>query len=320
MDRMTQRMQALATHGVPVVHLEYPVAGLEWFEHYGGREGTASIWNHQEWTNRDDFFLVAGACFHVTSLLGRLPSQNDWRAEFDVAGLFLAKMIAQSVRSIDLVTRACSYVDAFTLLRPLAARANLLLLCALEPGLFDRWLREPTLPEFREREIEKELANCGIDTMGYVYDLASELTHSHFQAVGETGFLEQGIFPVIPAVSNRVYVTAKFLLGLVSWTTAVALRADFIETAVPEDVQGQYDLQKYLHADVLHGARWDHLFATMAEDRHWVKLGKSQWKAGGTVDWTRCEDVIQKCRRSRQPKRVGKRYQRLLEEDEPSGV
>jgi hypothetical protein len=148
-------------------------------------------------------FPLLDLCAFIVRLFGRLP-QLSWQLEFDVAYLWFTKSSAQAGASIQLLTNAACYADAFVVLRSLHGRVNLLVLMSLGTHLFDEWLKSPKAPRFLDGNIRKELVNHGIYTFPHFYEHASEIAHGQFAGVSEAGYMEHGLFSRTPAIENRI--------------------------------------------------------------------------------------------------------------------
>lgn len=274
---------------------------------HGVTTGVEPFWKSETLSLRDEFFLVASLYYDSIGQIEKNKEQNEWRVSYDVAAIFLAKANAQTIRALELLVGAHCYADAFVLCRNLHSRLNLQILTALQPDLFDWWLKEPTAVIFREREMHGELENNGIPVMTHFYDLASEIAHSHASGLDATGFFNTGFFPELAPLANRIYTFAKFIIAGMAWTTICAIQVDATPT-VPPEITARKALFDKLFADVLVTNRWDHVFLLMAEERHWKKIGKDKYQIGGGLNFTAIEEQMSKFHRSGQRKKLSKSY------------
>jgi len=292
-DPVKDRMIRLTQYGVPRVGLTLLSAGSMYFEKIGGIPLT-DYWNTSEFDNRDEFFLIANTYFSLSHLVTIVKPKNDWRLAFDVAFLFQAKANEQSILSIDRLTRARCYSDAFTLCRSLHSRLNFLLLCSLNPSLFDQWLRKPNEMRFVDGKIRKELKKHGLRLMEHLYKMYSEIVHGQYQALADSGYMETGIFPEILPISNQLYVTAKFLLSMSCYAMLSMAIVDLGTSPIPQEIQDHETLFDFLKKNVLVPNRFDHLWTIMAEERHWEKLQDGEYRIGDTFNYDVYRNLLYK--------------------------
>jgi hypothetical protein len=307
---------AMVALGVPSALARIPVAGALYLADMDAPEpavwwpsdlGSSEVDN---WLARQhaELSLVLTSTLSVMALFGR-PSKRDEDIEFDVAFLFFAKGLAPSAAAIQLLTGARCYTDGFGVVRSLHTRVNLLALMSLGPHLFDEWLKAPKQSRFLDGKVRSELLNHGIYTFPHMYEQASEVVHSQLFAIAEAGYMEAGLFPRIPGVENRVLASTKFLLGIVGaiGVSVLALRAAHHGD---QDVADHLALFEFLNEDILAPNRFDHLLASIAEDRHWIPIGKDKTAIGHWFSPQEYRRQLELFRRASQPKRLGKAYRK----------
>ena len=283
-------------------------AGGMYFEEMGGipfRE----YWITDAFDNRDEFFLIANTSFSLAHLAGTLKPKNEWRLSFDVAFLFQTKANAQSIVAIEKLASANCYSDAFAICRTMHSRLNLLLLCSLNPSLFNHWLKNPKDEKFLDGHIRDELRNNGVHSMQHLYELYSEIVHNQFQALADTGYMEQGLFVDIPAIKNAIYVTAKFILAMSSYSMLSMAIIDLGSDSPSVHLQEHEVLFSFLKGKVLVPNRFDHMWTVLAEDRHWEKVGKNKYRIGDSFDFDGYREQLFKFHRVEgKRKKLSKKY------------
>jgi len=307
-DIMKEKMIFLIRNGIPKESVANLTAGAMWFQEMGGIP-LNEYWVREKFDNRDEFFLLANTLFSLTHLASTSKHKNEWRLTFDGAFLFQAKANAQSVVAIEKTVSANCYADAYAVCRAMHSRLNLLLLFSLNPFLFDYWLKNPKDERFLDGRIRSELENNGICTMPHLYKLYSEIIHGQYPALAETGYMEQGVFIEIPAIKNTIYVAAKFILAMASYSMLSMAIADLDSASFLAPVQEWEILFDFLTKDILAHNRFDHLWTVLAESRHWEKMGKNRYKVGSSFDYKGYRDQLIKFHRaSGQRKRLSKQY------------
>ena len=267
-----------------------------------------SYWNSEKFDNRDEFLVILNAYFALADSLKRITPHNDWRLKFDVAYLFQLKSTAQASLAINLLTQSYCYADALVVCRTMISKANLLVLCALNPNLVNEWLKNPKDERFLDGHIREELTNNGIYTIPHLYEHASEIIHGHARALSDVGYFNEGLFSEIPAINNQVYVIAKFIIA-VSYQTMISMALqDCVGKRVSDELEAHYNFFDWLKDFFLAPNRIDHLFALVGEERHWDKTGKDKYVVGGSFDFDKIRDQIAKFHRKAQPKKLTKRY------------
>jgi hypothetical protein len=170
-------VRALASLELPPELVRIPLAGAMYLE--AMRAPHADLWwpsgsNDDEvanWLARQhtEFSLLVTAAISLAQLFN-LPSTSEWELEFDEAYLFFMKGLAPAAASVQLLTHARCYADAFAIVRGLHTQANLLALFALGTHLFDEWLKNPKEARFLDGHVRSELANHRIFTFPHIYE------------------------------------------------------------------------------------------------------------------------------------------------------
>ena len=297
------------------------VSGALWFEHVGGSPHE-DYWNISDvLTMRDEFFAVATAYFATAASVSSLSHKGELAQAFHVPLLFHLKANAQAVRSIDqLCTNNC-YSDAFSVIRTLHSRVNLLILFSLNPYLFDEWLADPKDPKFLDGKVRKVLRDNDISTMDHMYEFYSEIIHGQAEALTDVGYFTHGVFPELPAIRNQAYVSGKLLLAAAGHTLVAINKAGLNGASSIELANDLQSLYAALDGYTLAFGRLEHFQTVLAEDRHWTKSGKDKFEAGGAYSSDQVADQIAKFHRIKQPKRLHTPYERrepLAEQDAPS--
>lgn len=285
-----------------------------WYEHAGGVP-LESYWNDpNKLSMRDEFFLVANLLFSLPGIIQK-SKEDDEFLPYQVIYLYFLKPNAQSVLSIDSLLHQRCYGDAFVVCRSLHARVNLMLLLSFEPNLFNDWLQNPKEDCYLEGHIRAELDKHGISTMRHIYELASEVIHNQYQANTDIGYFEKGIFSNIPSIENQILVIAKFILAAASYSfIKFGLLYKNNNSVLPalREMDRYFDM---LISSYLVPNRLEHLWAAIGEDRHWEKVGKDKFRAGGLFNFESYVDQLKKFRASKgkgQRKTLGKEYLRRL--------
>jgi hypothetical protein len=139
--------------------------------------------------------------------------------------------------------------------------------------------------------------------------IQSEIIHRQFEALAEAGYLEAGLFPQLPAIENRVLASAKFLFGVIGWVGTTVL--DFQSRgSVDEGVSDYLNLFNFLDKDILAPNRFDHLPASIAEDRHWIQIGKDKMAIAHWFSQSEFRRQLELFHRQSQPKQLGKLYKK----------
>ncbi len=298
----------LKKNNIPESVIPILVSGSLYFEHSGGLSSN-SYWLNSKFDNRDEFFVLLNAYFGLAGVLNKVHHCNEWKLKFDVAYLFQVKSFAQSAVAIDRLTKSFCYSDAFVVCRTMISRSNLLILFALNPNLFNVWLQNPKDEKFLDGHIREELTNNGINTVQHLYEFSSEIIHSQFESLSNIGYLEQGLFPELPAIHNQIYVIAKFLLGMSYATMLFMYTQDNYKNNHTDDLKDHYVLFSWLKNNYLIYNRFDHLWTFIAEDRHWRKTGKDKHSIGGFFNFNELENQIEKFhRKNGQRKKLSKKY------------
>ena len=308
-DIMTSKMRVLIEYGVPSNSVHIPVAGGVYFQEMGG-VSINTYWNSSEFNNRDELFMISNTYFSLQNFVTMLQHYNGWREKFDVAFMFQLKPNAQSLLSLDKLLSSNCYIDAFAVLRSMLSRLNLLLLCSLKPALFDCWLKNPKQEIFLDGHIRKELENNGIFTMNHLYELSSEIIHGHLRGLENVGYMQQGIFPHIPAIENQILVISKFIFGMSCFSMISMMKIDRNLKLDDDGLVTHNNLMKFFLSTCLVHNRYDHLWTVIAKGRHWRKSGKNKMIIGGSFDHQKYFDLLLKFHRaSGQKKKLSSKYQ-----------
>jgi hypothetical protein len=282
-----------------------PDPDLWWPAHSGGNQVS-------DWLARQHCELSLSVAFALSlaRLFGR-QSRLDSQLEFDVAYLFFTKACAQAGASIQILTNSKCYADAFVVLRALHGKVNLLTLMALGTHLFDEWLKSPKETRFLDGRVRDELANHGITTFPHMYEHASEITHGQYLALTEAGYMETGLFPRIPPIENRILVSTKLLFGIIG-AVGINVLALHPRDKIDQDLHEHEALFAFMEENILKPNRFDHLLASIAEDRHWLKISKDKMAIAHWFSASEFRRQLELFRRPSQPKRLGKQYRRCL--------
>ena len=276
---------SLIALGVPSQLIHLPLTGGMYLENSGGipinhywpgaSVGIRKEPEHVVPQQRAEAFLVANSVLAILTVVkDNVPV--DRQIEFDCFYMYLTKGFAQSLVAIDATCQSKCYLDAFRILRSLHGQVYLLLLFALGPHLFDKWLKDPKNEIFLDGAIRRESSKYGLHIYPHLYEEYSEIVHGQHQAQKELGFMVKGLFPEIVPIANRVYVTTKLLFGVIGWIGMCYLSLDYR----PNSVNQLADLDSlwcFFQEEMLAPNRSDHLFTTVAVDRHWNKVGKNKW-------------------------------------------
>jgi hypothetical protein len=129
------RYKFLMNYDIEPEFMELIITGSMWYEKVGGTS-VSTYWEGTiDQQLRDEFFLIANTVFGLAGVAGT-PSANKMQEKFDGAYLFFIKLTGQTVRAVDLLATNQCYSDAFSIIRSLHSRVNLLLLFSLSPDLF----------------------------------------------------------------------------------------------------------------------------------------------------------------------------------------
>ena len=269
---------------------------------------TNTYWLTDQFNNRDECFVVVNALFNMAGVVNKNGHQNDWKLQFDVAHLFQIKSTAQAVVAIDELVKKKCYSDAYGAIRTTISRLNLLILFSLNPKLFDDWLKNPKNEKYLDGHVRAELKNNGIQTMPHLYEFSSEIIHSQVEALSDLGYLEMGLFPEHPAIENNIWVTLKFVIGMVYCTVLNMAILDFEGKQLPDNIRQHQELYNWFLDNYLVHNRIDQLFALMAEDRHMEKIGKDTYSLGGSYEFEVFATQLSKFYKKGQKKKLSKKY------------
>ena len=145
-DLMAQKIQVLLKYGLSEGQATKLVASASFLQDEGGSV-LESYWNDPDnFTVRDEFFLVANTIFPLAQIANKVEGK-DWLLTFQAVYLSQVKQNAQSVKALDLLSASNCYADAFGVIRGLHSRTNLLLLFSFKPDLFRHWIDNPKDPK-----------------------------------------------------------------------------------------------------------------------------------------------------------------------------
>ncbi|MGP0592919.1 hypothetical protein ACTRXD_10355 [Nitrospira sp. T9] len=274
-------LHAIAALGVPKDLSHIPLTGALYCQEMGGPE-ISTYWSGPEVAEqsnliqkqRGEMFLVVNSVLSLAHLYARASSPGRHQ-EFDFTFLFFLKGFAQTAASVNLLCGAGCYLDALALIRSLASRVNLLALFALAPHLFDEWLIEPKDKCFSDGNVRKELSSHGITIFPHFYKQFSEVIHSQYQAVGEAGYMQKGLFPKVVSIENQILVASKLLFGVIG-NIGLSVLALCPRPEIREELKEEKRLFAFFVHELLPPNRFDHLFTTIAKERHWKKTSKKQ--------------------------------------------
>jgi hypothetical protein len=134
-------------------------------------------------------------------------------------------------------------------------------------------------------------------------------THAQFTALSEVGYMEMGLFPRIPSIENRILESAKLLFGIIGSVGLSMLSLEPREK-IEQDLSEHESLSNFMQETILKPNRFDHLLASIAEDRHWVEVGKNRKAIAYWFSSTELRRQLELFHRQSQPKRLGKQYRR----------
>ncbi len=268
----------------------------------------SEYWKLEEFTNRDEFYVVLNAYFGLVGAINQNPENNEWRLKFDVAFLFQLKSNSQSAKSIELLTDSKCYADSLVICRTLISRLNLLILCSLNPDLFDFWLKDSKNSIFLDGNIRNELKNNNISLPTHLYEFYSEITHGQVQSLAEIGYFEQGLFADVKLAENQVWVTAKFAIATIYFTALCMAIQDCEGKSIPERFKNHQILFEWLEKNYLIHNRIDQIWTFLLEERHVEKVRKNEYIVGRNYDFNAIKEQIAKFHRKGQKKKLSKKY------------
>ncbi|MDR6966146.1 hypothetical protein J2X31_000139 [Flavobacterium arsenatis] len=302
-----EKIKILIENEIPKEGINEILKGALFFEKTNG-VSTSEYWKSKELTNRDEFYIVLNSYFGLIGAINENPENNEWRLKFDVAFLFQLKSNAQSAKSIELLTNNKCYADALVICRTLISRLNLLILCALNPDLFNIWLKNPKEKIFLDGQIRNELKNNNISLPTHLYEFYSEITHGQVQGLGEIGYFEQGLFADVKPAENQIWVTAKFIIATIYFTVLCMAVQDCEGKNIPERFKNHLILFEFFQKKYLVHNRIDQIWTFLLEDRHIEKAGKDESIFGRNYDFNGLKEQIIKFHRKGQKKKLSKKY------------
>lgn len=305
-QEVTKLFENLIFNEIPEEMLSLLVSGGLYFEHMNGVP-LSEYWNQKQFDNRDEFFVMLNSYFSLVSAINKTPHNNEWRLKFDVAYLFQLKSNAQSAKSLDILANSGCYADSYVICRAMISRVNLLMLCALNPNLFDQWLKNPKDERFLDGHVRSELINNGLNTIPHFYELMSEIIHGHATGLADIGYLQKGLFTEIKPIRNQIYVMAKFIIAM-SYQLMLSMALQDCNGKVPDGLRVYDDFFQWLKKHYLVHNRIDQLFTFMAEDRHTEKIGKDKYVVGSTYNYDEIRVQLSKFHRTGQSKKLSKKY------------
>jgi hypothetical protein len=302
------RISFLEKNEIPNDFIKKLFIGAGIYQELGGIK-SEDYWTTEEFDIRDEYFVVFISYISMfNDLRKEIPYQNEWRLKFDVAFLYQVKSNSQSCKSLDMLLRNHCYADAFVICRTMISRLNLLLLCSLNPALFDEWLKNLKHEKFLDSHIRKELKNNGLSIATHLYEQASEVVHGHNQAMTEMGYFKKGYFPVASTVKDKIYIIAKFVIATSYITMIKMSELDFGKSIFPQALQKHRKMFNWLEPSYLAPNRVDQLFSLLPEDRFWKEVGKNKYKASLSYDYSEIQDQLEKFHRKGQKKKLSKKY------------
>ena len=303
----SSKIARLRTSGIPEDSIPNLIAGGSYLEHHQGIE-MSEYWNEQKFSNRDEFYVVLNAYLSIFGLVNNLEYHNEWRLKFDVAFMFQLKSNAQTAVSIDTLVKKHCYADALSICRVMISRMHLLLICALNPNLFDNWLENPKNEIFLDGHIRSELEKNKILLPDHLYDSFSEIIHNQEQILNEIGYFEKGLFPELKAVENHIWVSVKFIIAMTYYSMICMAIQDCEGKSIPKDLSTHEKFFEWLSSNYLIANRIDQIWTFLAEDRHTKKAGKDKYVIGGAYNFAKLKEQIQKFHRKGQRKTLSTKY------------
>lgn len=301
---MANKIDILLKYGLSQFQASRMVAGACFLKDEGGSD-LESYWiDSDNFTARDEFFLVANSIIPLANIASTLHGEG-WLLKFQTAYLSQVKQNAQSIKALDLLTIANCYADAFGVIRALHSRTNLLLLFSFNPDLFRHWLDNYKDPKYLDGHIRRELEKHGLRTMTHSYELASELLHGQLQAHSDIGLFEKGIFNNLPAIKDQIYILGKFILAAFAYTIIQATLIGEIKREQNKREVIEFDamFDTFLNK-ILSQSKWNHLFTVIANERHWEKIGKNKYDIGGSFNYLEYKEQLLKFHRSSGQKNI----------------
>lgn len=305
----------LKTYGLTDEHASDLLASLAFLEAQGFQAGK-DTWTHPASdtlanTNqlRDEamIFIASIAVFGTSlSKISHSDSDGSRFLRFTVSYLTLMKAILQSAFAADGCAQNHLYADGLILTRTLVTKQNLLVLFALNPNVYDDWLRNPKELRYRDGIIRAELDKHGLEFSAQVYEEYSELVHGHIPALEETGYFEQGLINNIPALQNKIYVQLKFILAPICFVAHSVIKFESTQRTIPEFAK--LDALLTTMRERLAGNRLEHLQNVIVEERNWEKAGKNKQQVGASFNYDNLYPQIEKFYRSKQAKKLGAPY------------
>ncbi len=287
-----QKAKLLVDAGVPIEFIYIPLTGAFYFEKLGGIE-TSKYWNNAQLNHWDELMIILSTHFFISKVMEDIDPIHDWRGEFDVAFLFQLKHNSQSIVSINALLNNNCYFDIFNILRSMQSRLHLLLLCSLNPRLFDLWLKEPNNSIFREGRIRAELDKHNINTLEHLYKFGSEIVHGHYLGLHDTGFMVKGLFPYISSVEDQIIVITKFFVGIAAFTALYMLKLDKDLKNLPKEIVEIDNFLEYILKNILVYNRIDHIFASVCQERHCKKISDNKYLISEGFDFIRYFEILQ---------------------------
>lgn len=256
-------------------------------------------------------FLFVSSTFNFMGMVNK--HDNGSKAlSYAVAQSTYLKAILETVLACDSCAQRNLYPDAFILIRSLISKQNNLSLFALNPFIYDDWIKNPKDLRYRDGLIRAELSKHDVEFTDLFYEEFSELVHGHIGALLNYGYLDGGLFSDIPALRNKIYVQLKFTIAPLCYF-AVHVMKNTVYSVEKKKVDLLESVLKILEPRLAPG-RLEHLQNLMVEERNWKKVGKNTMQSGPSIDFKKIGEQIEKFYRKKQPKKLTSPYDLIWKE------
>ncbi len=275
-DIILKKRKILKALGLPEISIPILVASGLYFEEMKGIP-LNSYWENEDADLRDEFFITANLCISMCDIVRKVDPINEWRLKFDVVYLLFMKGLIQNINSIDSLIKINCYQDALNICRTITSKVNLMLYFSFYPSSYDNWLRNPNSKKYIDANIRKELAKHNVTNFKQLYSFLSDLIHFNFYASSEVGLFEQGLFPEIAPIANKIYTISKMLFAFIGYSILSLALIDQGEKKVT--LLYEFDqLYEHLIENELNITRIEHLLLLINEDRYWEKSGENKFR------------------------------------------